>query len=164
MDKEKILSQNKKENLYLDEYEKHIKLQGKSFGLMFVLFICILILLIKAVCKEPYYDIMTIIGSVAFGSMGYEAHISKNKSKFVIALFFLLFMGYYFYKFLILRNRLKTVRKEKKLSQTELAELVGVSRNTISSIETGQFNPTAKLALVLCIALDKKFEELFYFD
>ena len=43
MDKEKILSQNKKENLYLDEYEKHIKLQGKSFGLMFVLFICILI-------------------------------------------------------------------------------------------------------------------------
>ncbi len=66
---------------------------------------------------------------------------------------------------LILRNRLKTVRKEKKLSQTELAELVGgVSRNTISSIETGQFNPTAKLALVLCIALDKKFEELFYFD
>ena len=53
MDKEKILSQNKKENLYLDEYEKHIKLQGKSFGLMFVLFICILILFIKAVCKEP---------------------------------------------------------------------------------------------------------------
>ena len=96
MDKEKILSQNKKENLYLDEYEKHIKLQGKSFGLMFVLFICILILLIKAVC------IMTIIGSVAFGSMGYEAHISKNKSKFVIALFFLLFMGYYFYKFLMI--------------------------------------------------------------
>ena len=65
---------------------------------------------------------------------------------------------------LILRNRLKTVRKEKKLSQTELAELVGVSRNTISSIETGQFNPTEKLALVLCTALDKKFEELFYFD
>ena len=96
MDKEKILSQNKKENLSLDEYEK-----GKSFGLMFVLFICILILFIKAVCKEPYYDIMTIIGSVAFGSMGYEAHISKNKSKFVIALFFFLFMGYYFYKFLM---------------------------------------------------------------
>ena len=65
---------------------------------------------------------------------------------------------------LILKNRLKEVRKEKKLSQTELAEMVGVSRNTISSIETGQFNPTAKLALVLCIALDEKFEELFYFD
>ena len=43
-------------------------------------------------------------------------------------------------------------------------EMVGVSRNTISSIETGQFSPTAKLALILCIALDKKFEELFYFE
>ena len=64
---------------------------------------------------------------------------------------------------LILKNRLKEARTEKKLSQTALAELVGVSRNTISSIETGQFNPTAKLALILCIALDKKFEELFYF-
>ncbi|MFR5931817.1 MAG: helix-turn-helix transcriptional regulator [Oscillospiraceae bacterium] len=65
---------------------------------------------------------------------------------------------------LILRNRLKETRAEKKLSQTALANMVGVSRNTISSIETGQFNPTAKLALTLCIALDKKFEELFYFD
>lgn len=64
---------------------------------------------------------------------------------------------------LILQNHLKEMRKEKKLSQQQLAELVGVSRNTISSIETGQFNPTAKLALVLCIALECKFEDLFYF-
>ena len=64
---------------------------------------------------------------------------------------------------LILKNNLKNVRAERKLSQMELAELVGVSRNTISSIETGQFNPTAKLALLLCIAVEKKFEELFYF-
>lgn len=64
---------------------------------------------------------------------------------------------------LILRNHLAEIRKEKKLSQAELAKMVGVSRNTISSIETGQFNPTAKLALILCIALDKKFEEIFYF-
>jgi putative transcriptional regulator len=65
---------------------------------------------------------------------------------------------------LALKNRLKVARAEKNLSQTDLAEMVGVSRNTISSIETGQFNPTAKLALILCIALDKKFEDLFYFD
>ena len=64
---------------------------------------------------------------------------------------------------LVLRNHLVEARKEKGLSQAELAKLVGVSRNTISSIETGQFNPTANLALVLCIALDKKFEELFSF-
>lgn len=64
---------------------------------------------------------------------------------------------------LVLRNRLKVARAERGLSQGELAKLVGVSRQTISSIETGQFNPTAKLALILCIALDKRFEELFYF-
>ena len=64
---------------------------------------------------------------------------------------------------LILKNNLRAARQEKGLSQAQLAQLVGVSRNTISSIEVGQFSPTAKLALVLCIALDKKFEELFYF-
>ena len=64
---------------------------------------------------------------------------------------------------LILKNRIKEARTERKLSQAALAELVGVSRNTISSIETGQFSPTAKLALILCIALDKTFEERFYF-
>ena len=64
---------------------------------------------------------------------------------------------------LVLKNNLKEARAKKQISQRELAEMVGVSRNTISSIETGQFNPTAKLALIICIALDKKFEELFYF-
>ena len=64
---------------------------------------------------------------------------------------------------LILKNNLKAARSEKGLSQQQHADMVGVSRNTISSIETGQFNPTAKLALILCIALDKKFEELFFF-
>lgn len=64
---------------------------------------------------------------------------------------------------LVLKNRLKETRAEKQLSQTQIAEMVGFSRNTISSIETGQFNPTAKLALILCVALDKKFKDLFYF-
>ena len=62
-----------------------------------------------------------------------------------------------------LKNNVAVVRKEKGLSQAELAKLVGVSRNTISSIEVGQYEPTAKLALLLCVALDKRFEELFYF-
>ena len=65
---------------------------------------------------------------------------------------------------LVLKNRLKMARAEKGLSQSDLAEMIGVSRNTVSSIETGQFNPTAKLALILCIALDKKFEELYFFE
>lgn len=63
---------------------------------------------------------------------------------------------------LVLKNNLKDIRTRKGLSQGQLAELVGVSRNTISSIETGQFGPTAKLALILCTALDCRFEDLFY--
>ena len=65
---------------------------------------------------------------------------------------------------LVLKNKLQVARAEKHLSQEELANLVGVSRQTINSIETGKFYPTAKLALLLCIALDKKFEDIFYFD
>ena len=64
---------------------------------------------------------------------------------------------------LVLHNNLKTVRAEHKLSQAKLADKVGVSRQTISNIETGEFVPTARLALLLCLALDKKFEDLFYF-
>ncbi len=64
---------------------------------------------------------------------------------------------------LVLQNNLRSIRIEKNISQQQLADMVGVSRNTISSIETGQFNPTAKLALILCVALDKKFEDIFYF-
>ena len=64
---------------------------------------------------------------------------------------------------LILKNRIREARTEKGLSQARLAAIVGVSRNTISSIETGQYSPTAKLALILALALDRKFEELFYF-
>ena len=64
---------------------------------------------------------------------------------------------------LVLKNNVKKTRVEKGLSQQELAHMVGVSRNTISSIETLQFSPTAKLALIICIALDKKLEDIFYF-
>lgn len=63
---------------------------------------------------------------------------------------------------LILKNNLKQARVEHGMSQSELAALVGVSRNTISAIETRQCTPTAKLAFTLCITLDKKFEEVFY--
>ena len=64
---------------------------------------------------------------------------------------------------LILLNNLKDIRKSKGFSQEELASLVGTTRQTIIAIEKGIFNPSAKLALLLCVALDCKFEELFYF-
>jgi putative transcriptional regulator len=61
-------------------------------------------------------------------------------------------------------NRMRMWRAEQRLSQGELADLVGVSRQTISSIENLQFVPSARLALLICLALEKKFEEVFYFE
>ena len=63
-----------------------------------------------------------------------------------------------------LKNKLKEFRQKSGLTQTQLAEMVGSSKNTISSIETRQFCPTAYLAALLCIALECKFEDLFYFE
>lgn len=65
---------------------------------------------------------------------------------------------------LIFKNRIRMWRAEKRISQGELAELVGVSRQTISSVENLQFCPSARLALLICVALEKSFEEVFYFD
>lgn len=61
-----------------------------------------------------------------------------------------------------LKNRLKIARAELNISQEQLANMAGVSRQTIGSIETGQYCPTAKLALILSKCLQKKFEDLFY--
>ncbi len=63
-----------------------------------------------------------------------------------------------------LKNNIKDVRLDLNITQADLAETVGVSRNTIVSIENGRYTPNAKLALLICIALEKKFEELFFFD
>ena len=61
-------------------------------------------------------------------------------------------------------NRLKVARAERDLSQEQLGLLAGVTRQTISSIETGQYNPSARLALVLARRLGKRVEELFYLE
>ena len=62
-----------------------------------------------------------------------------------------------------LKNKLKEIRSKRGLSQEELAKKVGTTRQTIIAIEKNLFNPSAKLALLLCLALDEKFENLFYF-
>lgn len=67
-------------------------------------------------------------------------------------------------KDLILKNNIKKIRDSKKLTQEELASKVGTTRQTIIAIEKNIFYPSAKLALLLCLALDEKFENLFYFD
>jgi putative transcriptional regulator len=61
-----------------------------------------------------------------------------------------------------LGNRLKVARAEKHISQDQLAELAGVSRQTISSIETYQYIPSALLAFLLAKTLEKKVDELFF--
>lgn len=63
-----------------------------------------------------------------------------------------------------LGNRLKVARAERGLSQEQLAALVGVTRQTISSIETGQYCPSALLAFLLAIKLDEPLDGLFYVE
>lgn len=62
------------------------------------------------------------------------------------------------------RNKIKDYREKAGLSQQKLAETIGTTRQTIIAIEKGTFSPTAKLAYLLCIALNAKFEEIFYFE
>ena len=63
-----------------------------------------------------------------------------------------------------LGNRLRVARAELRLSQEQLASLAGVTRQTISSIENGQYVPSALLAFVLASRLDKPVAELFYLE
>ena len=58
--------------------------------------------------------------------------------------------------------RLKAARAAMDLSQEALAQQVGVSRQTINAIEKGDYNPTIKLCLAICKALDKTLDDLFW--
>lgn len=65
---------------------------------------------------------------------------------------------------MVLKNNLKAVRCQKGLTQEELADLVGVSRQTIISIERYKYKPSLELGLKLALNLDIKIEALFYFE
>lgn len=58
--------------------------------------------------------------------------------------------------------RLKAARAMKDMSQQDLADAIKVSRQTIHSIERGDYNPTIKLCIEVCKALDKTLDELFW--
>ena len=58
--------------------------------------------------------------------------------------------------------KLKAARAAKDLSQEALAQIVGVSRQTVNAIEKGDYNPTIKLCIAICRALDKALDELFW--
>lgn len=59
-------------------------------------------------------------------------------------------------------KKMKLARIEKDLSQAQLAEIVGVTRQTIGMIEAGGYNPTLKLCIAICRALDKTLDDLFW--
>lgn len=58
--------------------------------------------------------------------------------------------------------RMKAARAGKDLSQDDLAKLCGVSRQTISAIEKGDYNPTIRLCIAICRALDVTLDDLFW--
>ena len=60
--------------------------------------------------------------------------------------------------------KLKAARAGMDLSQEDLAKICGVSRQTISAIEKGDYDPTIKLCISICKALDKSLDELFWED
>lgn len=63
----------------------------------------------------------------------------------------------------ISRNiRIRIARAERDMTQKDLAEAVGVSRQTMSAIEKGDYNPTLKLCIAICRALGKTLDELFW--
>ena len=61
-----------------------------------------------------------------------------------------------------INNRMKQARLAKSISQTELAKLIGVSRQTINMIENGDYNPTIALCIKICRALDTTLDDLFW--
>ena len=58
--------------------------------------------------------------------------------------------------------KLKAARAAKDLSKEQLAQLVGVTRQTIGMIEAGNYNPTLNLCIAICKALDRTLDELFW--
>lgn len=63
-----------------------------------------------------------------------------------------------------MKNRIESIRKERGIRQDEFAKLMGVSRQTISSLETGRYNPSIYLAYKIAKFFEMTIEEVFIFD
>ena len=63
-----------------------------------------------------------------------------------------------------LKNKVEQLRKERGLNQDEFAKAIRVSRQTVSSIETGKYNPSLELAFAISDFFDKKIEEIFIYE
>jgi putative transcriptional regulator len=63
-----------------------------------------------------------------------------------------------------LENKVKIARVQVNLTQQQLAEKIGITRQTISLIEKGKYNPTLKLCLEICYAVNKTLDEVFWIE
>lgn len=63
-----------------------------------------------------------------------------------------------------MENRVKVARVKARLTQQELADAVGITRQTVSLIEKGKYNPSLKLCLQICYAVDEKLDGLFWVE
>ncbi|MEC3020400.1 helix-turn-helix transcriptional regulator [Bacillus cereus] len=63
-----------------------------------------------------------------------------------------------------MRNNVKLARVKAELTQQELADVVGITRQTISLIEKGKYNPSLKLCLQICYAVNAKLDEIFWIN
>jgi len=61
-----------------------------------------------------------------------------------------------------MRNNVKVARGKAEMTQQELADVVGITRQTVSLIEKGNYNPSLKLCLQICYAVNEKLDELFW--
>ncbi|MBR7554006.1 helix-turn-helix transcriptional regulator [Allobacillus sp. GCM10007491] len=63
-----------------------------------------------------------------------------------------------------MKNYVKIARIQRELTQQQLAEKVGITRQTVSLIEKGKYNPTLKLCLSICDVVNKSLDELFWVE
>ncbi len=63
-----------------------------------------------------------------------------------------------------MKNRVEQLRKERGLNQEEFAKAIRVSRQTVSSIENGKYNPSLKLAFIIADFFEKSIEEIFIYE
>ena len=175
MDKKEILQRAQRENQ--DDGMAAAENRGRKYGFSAFWTLCIAVLIFNGIYDRPNDLPMALMMAYLAAESYPRFAFTRKKSDLVLAILTTIAAAAGGVRgecgarrmrekneSLPLRNRLREVRTAQGLSQSQLADMVGVSRNTISSIETGQFSPTAKLALLLCIALDRKFEDLFYFE
>ena len=151
MKREQILERSRREGL--DEREQLIYLDAYNFSGSVCVGLCLLLTVGSILRSESFYPYSILVFAAIASSFLYRFVRLRKVS----------FLGWGLAA-LVLQSPPRQFRSLRHPSQGELAHLAGLSRQTICSIENHQFCPSARLALLLCIALEQPFETLFYFE